>query len=432
MLYYFNFKPMNDKFLLTNDFGNYCFLSNDDFKELVSTHKVSNQDKLEELEDKGFIYDCSREEFIVKYTDYIRSMKQYIFQSTSLHIFVVTTDCNGDCIYCQAKSKHSAKRGYMTKETAKMAVDIAIASPSNNMSFEFQGGEPLMNFEVIRYIVDYTKSVTDKNINFNIVSNLTLLNDEMIDYIVQNDISLSTSLDGNAEIHNHNRPFLGSEQGMYEVVNKRINYLRERNIGIGAIQTTTLFSLDKSKKIIDEYVRQGMNSIFIRPLTPLGMAAERWNKIGYTPEQFCDFYRESLEYILQLNKDGIHLSEGHARIFLRKILLQYSENYMELRSPCGGGLGQLAYYHDGNIYTCDEARMLSEMGDNSFYVGNVRTDNFETITSSPACKAVCKASVVESLPTCSQCVYNVYCGVCPVVNYAANNDIYEITPFNYR
>ena len=83
----------------------------------------------------------------------------------------------------------------------------------------------------------------------------------MIDYIVQNDISLSTSLDGPKEVHNYNRPFLGSEHGMYEAVNKRINYLKEHNIHIGAIQTTTSFNLDKSKKIIYEYVRQWIRSV---------------------------------------------------------------------------------------------------------------------------------------------------------------------------
>jgi len=432
MLYYFNFKEFNSNYLLTNDFGNYCFLSKNEFKELINNQDVENTDKSKELEEKGFIYNCSREEFIIKYTDYIRSMKQYIFHPTSLHIFVVTTDCNGDCVYCQAKSHLSEKRGYMTKDTAKRAVDIALTSPCDNMSFEFQGGEPLMNFDVIRYIVDYTNSITKKHISFNIVSNLTMLNEEMIEYIVENNITLSTSLDGPSSVHNINRPFLRSGKGMYELVKERIMSLNQRNIHIGAIQTTTFYSLNKSQETIDEYVSNGMNSIFIRPLTPLGMAAERWSRIGYTPEQFCEFYRKALEYIIDLNKKGFFMSEGHARIFLRKILYQFSENYMELRSPCGGALGQLAYYHDGNIYTCDEARMLAEMGDDIFKVGNVNTENYADIISSSACKAVCKSSVTETLPSCHQCVYNVYCGVCPVVNYAGNQDIYETSPSNYR
>ena len=432
MLNYFNFKKRKNDYLLTNDFGNYCILSNDEFNELITSKSVINEQKSAELEAKGFIYNCSKDEFILNFTQNIRNMKQYLLRPTSLHIFVVTTDCNGDCVYCQAKSHHSGCGKYMTEEIAKNAVNIAISSPCQSMSFEFQGGEPLMNFDIIRYIVDYSSSTSDKDISYNIVSNLTLLNDEMLEYIIAHNITLSTSLDGPADVHNNNRPFLHSNYGMYSVVDSRLNALREKNIHVGAIQTTTRFSLKKYRDIIDEYVIRDMDSIFIRPLTPLGMAADRWNEIGYTPEEFCSFYKNCIEYIISINKDGHFLSEGHARIFLRKILLQYAENNMDLRSPCGGGLGQLAYYSDGNIYTCDEARMLSEMGNNAFLVGNVFDSQYKGIISSPACRAVCKASISESLPTCNQCVYQPYCGVCPVVNYASTKDLYEKSPANYR
>lgn len=432
MLNYFNFRKNRDSYLITNDFGYYCILSEVQFEELIKNHIVTDKKKAIELEEKGFIYNSSREEFLLRYTEKVRSMKQYLFYPTSLHIFVVTTDCNGDCVYCQAKSHCKDDRGYMNEEIAKKAVDIALSSPCQNLSFEFQGGEPLMNFDIIRFIVDYSSSISDKNIVYNIVSNLTLLNEEMLEYITAHNISLSTSLDGSAEVHNQNRPFLHSDLGMYESVNHQLKLLHDSHIVIGAIQTTTRFSISKYKEIIDEYVSQGMHSIFIRPLTPLGMAADRWNKIGYTPEQFCLFYRKALEYVISINQSGYFLSEGHARIFLRKILLHFSENYMDLRSPCGGGLGQLAYYYDGNIYTCDEARMLAEMGSNDFCVGNVFDSSYKSIMLSSACKVVCKASTIETLPTCSQCVYQPYCGVCPVINYAYTRDVYETSPANYR
>lgn len=428
MLNYFNFKKNENGYLITNDLGYYCILSDVQFNKLVKEHNINDNEKASELEEKGFIYHCSREEFLFRYTWKLRNMKQYLLCPTSLHIFVVTTDCNGDCIYCQAKSHCTDGRGYMNKETAKKAVDIALSSPCQRMSFEFQGGEPLMNFEIIQFIVDYSASISNKNISYNIVSNLTLLTDEMLKYIVSHNITLSTSLDGSAEIHNKNRPFLHSDSGMYEVVDRQLKWLSERNVSVGAIQTTTCFSLNKYKEIIDEYVAQGMHSIFIRPLTPLGMAMNRWSEIGYTPKQFCAFYRNALKYIVSINQNGYYLLEGHARIFLRKILLQFSENYMDLRSPCGGGIGQLAYYYDGNIYTCDEARMLAEMGSSDFCVGNVFASKYKDILLSPACKTVCKASVTESLPTCSQCVYQPYCGVCPVVNYASKRDVYEVSP----
>ena len=145
-----------------------------------------------------------------------------------------------------------------------------------------------------------------------------------------------------------------------------------------------------------------------------------------------DFYRKTLAYILKINRSGYFMSEGHAKTFLMKLIDGFSPNYMELRSPCGAALGQLAYYYDGNIFTCDEARMLYEMGDDSFCVGNVDMSDYNSILESKVSALASKASVLESLPSCSDCVYQPYCGVCPVVNYAINQDVYETTPREYK
>ena len=72
------------------------------------------------------------------------------------------------------------------------------------------------------------------------------------------------------------------------------------------------------------------------------------------------------------------------------------------------------------------------MGDNTFLLGNVLTDTYTKCVISPVCMAVCKASVVESLPKCSGCVYQPYCGVCPVVNFAAANNLYDKNIKDFR
>jgi len=169
----------------------------------------------------------------------------------------------------------------------------------------------------------------------------------------------------------------------------------------------------------------------LRPLTPLGYAATRWETIGYTAEEFIEFYRESLDYILLKSKSGIDLAEGHATIFLNKIINHRAGNYTELRSPCGAVLGQLAYNYDGNIYTCDEGRMLAEMGDYSFQVGTINS-NYHELFDNPVCKSVATASCLESIPSCSDCVYSPYCGVCPVLNYYEGNNIFALSPNNFK
>ena len=105
---------------------------------------------------------------------------------------------------------------------------------------------------------------------------------------------------------------------------------------------------------------------------------------------------------------------------------------MELRSPCGASIGQMAYYYDGNIYTCDEGRMIAEMGIPEFRLGDVEAENYDELMESQVCKITCQASILESIPNCCDCVYHPYCGVCPVVNYALENNIYSREANNYK
>ena len=185
------------------------------------------------------------------------------------------------------------------------------------------------------------------------------------------------------------------------------------------------------KEIVDNYIYLGLQSIFIRPLTPLGFAHDHWTEIGYSTDEFLEFYRNIIEYLLQLNLKGTHCSEGHAVIFLKKILCQDPVNYMELRSPCGAGTGQLAYYYDGQIFACDEARMIYEMGDSSFKFGTV-DDRYSDLISKETCHAICSASILESIQGCCDCVYQPFCGTCPVINLAMENNIFPKTPHDYK
>lgn len=423
MINYFNFKKFDDKYLVSNDFGNHMFLSQNDFKLLLMDKIVPENERYTEFAEKGFVYHKNKEVFVDEFKDKMKDSKNYLFSSTSLHIFVVTNMCNVQCLYCQAQSSTRHNKGMMSMETAQKAVDIALQSSSNFLSFEFQGGEPLINFDTIKFIVEYSKEKCgDKCIEYNLVSNLTLLNDDMLEYFKKNYVRISTSIDGNEFVHNKNRPYINGN-GTYNDAVCKLKQVQQAGLSSGAIQTTTRYSLDQYKAIIDEYIALGMHSIFLRPLTPLGFAHDKWSEIGYSTEEFLSFYKSSIEYLIELNLKGIQCSEGHASIFLKKIINQYPVNYMELRSPCGAGIGQLAYYYDGQIFTCDEGRMFYEMGDPSFKLGTV-DNSYSEIIANPVCRAVCEASLLESTPQCCDCVYQPFCGTCPILNYAFNNNIF--------
>ena len=423
MINYFNFRKFNDKYLITNDFGRYAFIGEKELKSLVVSEDINDEALKTKLIDNKFLFDTSKTKFIEDTYADMRAAKSYVHVGTSLFIFVMTNICNMSCVYCQAQSENGKNRGMMDFETAERAVDIALECPADSLSFEFQGGEPLINFETIKHIIEYTKEKnTTKHIEFNLVSNLTLLTDEIAQYLTSNHVRISVSLDGDEELHNMNRQYrIGG--GTYDDAIKGIKLIRRYGAVPAAIQTTTRYSLPRYKQIIDNYVKMGFTSIFLRPLTPLGYANETWETIGYTEEEFMEFYRNSLKYILEVNEKGHNFHEGHAQIMLDKIINGLSVNYMELRSPCGAGLGQMAFYYNGDVFTCDEGRMLSEMGNDVFKLGTVYESNYGDLIEAPACKAVCSASFIESLPSCTDCVYNPYCGVCPVINYALEKDL---------
>ncbi len=430
-LNYFNFKKLEDSFLLTNDFGKYMCINEMDFKKLLQKRIDIESDVGKELIDNKMIYTDSELDFTSQNRYLLREYKQYMNVSTSLHIFVVTTECNMSCVYCQANNGEKCSNIYMNYEIAEKSVDIALQSPTKYLNFEFQGGEPLLNFDVIKHIVEYAEDKKENHIiEYNIVSNLTLLTDEIIEFLVQYQFGVSTSLDGAKNLHNINRPFKDGGE-TYDRVLQAVTRLRKHNVHVGAIQTTSKYSFDYSKEIVDIYRSMGFDSIFIRPLTPLGKATKGWNKIGYNPEKFVDFYKDIFKSILQINREGYYMKEIHASLLLSKIFGE-SVNYMDLRSPCGAGIGQLAYYSDGQIFTCDEGRMLYEMGDDTFCLGNVYENSYNDLVSNGICRTVCASSVLESIPMCTDCVYQPYCGTCPVVNYALEKDVIEKYPRGYR
>jgi uncharacterized protein len=430
-LNYFNFKEFEGKYLLTNDLGNYLLVSPDDFKKIIKKDIDDDSELGRNLRQKNMIYDDTNLEYSSHLMHNLRDIKSHLATSTSLHIFVVTTSCNMRCVYCQANNGITSSSLFMTEEMAEKAVDIALQSPTKYLSFEFQGGEPLLNFNVIRHIVEYAEEHKGTHeVQYNVVTNLTLLTDEMLEFFCAYNFGISTSVDGPDYIHNANRP-LNDGTGTFYKVKSSMDRIREKGLHVGAIQTTTKLSLAYPREIVRAYKELGFDSVFLRPLTPLGKATLNWNRIGYTPEEFLDFYIQALDEAIKVNMNEGFFKEAHAAILLSRINGQFV-NYMELRSPCGASIGQLAYYADGDIFTCDEGRMLHEMGDETFRLGNVFENTYRDIINNGVCKTVCASSILEAIPSCCDCVYQPYCGTCPVVNYSRSQDIIEKTPRGYR
>ncbi|MCF8315083.1 MAG: His-Xaa-Ser system radical SAM maturase HxsB [Ignavibacteriales bacterium] len=421
----FYFAEFEDDYLVTNLFKEYIFLKKGEFSQLISG-EFTDEKLLNVLTTKNFIYEGEDELIAEKYGIIYKEQNSFLFSATSLHIFAVTQNCNLNCVYCQVTSNmNTHKNTLMTKEIARKSVDIALESPSHFLAFEFQGGEPLLNFPVIKEIVNYAKKRNNKKkIEYRLVTNLTLMTDEILDFIEENKISISISLDGDEYIQNMNRPYKNGK-GSFEKVIYWIEKIRNRkNIIISALPTITKESLSRIDELLETYISLGFKNIFIRSLSPFGSATANWDNIGYSASEFSLFYEKILDKIISYNTDEIVVTENYAAMVLEKILNKTAVNFMDLRSPCGAGIGQIAYNWDGNIYTCDEGRMLSVEGDQTFKIGNISEDNYQSCMQNENLEYVLSASVLDSVIECSDCVYSPICGICPVYNYKTQGKLF--------
>src|SRR5207244_9742530 len=132
--------------------------------------------------------------------------------------------------------------------------------------------------------------------------------------------------------------------------------------------------------------------------------------------------RKGLAYIVDLNRRGIDFAEVYAKLILTKILTPYPTRFVDLQSPAGAGIAVVVYNYDGDVYASDESRMLAEMGDKRFRLGNVHRDDYHAIFGAERLTRTTQASVVESLPGCAECAFQTYCGADPVFHYAPQGD----------
>jgi len=429
-------KIKGNKYLLTNDVGEYIILQPQEFKNFLSG-KIKETDSLYPiLQEQGLIRD--KMNFPALISEH-QQKNLFLWQGPSLHIIVATLRCDHKCIYCQASSQGLNEQGYdLNIESAKKIVDVIFKSPSKSIAIEFQGGEPLFNWPVVKFIIEYAKEknkTEKKDLELRLVSNLSLIDDEKLNFLVKNSVTLCTSLDGPEKIHNINRIWLQGNSYQHTIkwlTKARKIYKRKlkNKFRPGAIVTVSRFSLKYPKEIVNEYIKQGIEAIFVRPMTPLGMAKEKWQRIGYSADEYLKFYKKLLDYVISYNlknpKTRFH--ENFAKIILAKILTEYDPNYLELRSPCGAGIGQLLYNYDGKVYTCDEGRML---GEETFCIGDIKKNSYNDIISHPTVKSLCLASCLEGL-SCDSCAYKPYCGVCPIYNYATAGNIFSQMPTNER
>lgn len=424
----------SNHYFISNESGTNLILSKKEFLSIL-TNKMQ-PDLIKKLYTKNIIIGNKNEwRYLLNY----KKLKKFTFNPPSLHIVVLTTKCNHACIYCRTKPSDSNQID-MNKKTAHKIIDFIFSTPSDYITIEFQGGESFINWDTFEDSIKYLKEkqkYSSKEILVSVVTNLSLMTTEKLKFIIQNNISLCTSLDGPRYIHNKNRIYSATDS--YETVVKWLklimNLLKRINNGKkdslpSALMTTTKISLKYPYEIIKEYRKLGMEGIFIRPLSPIGYANSVWDNIGYTANDFLNFYEKSIDYILKINESE-RFVERNAAIKLKKILFNEDPNYLDLRTPCGAVIGQLSYYPDGRIYTCDEGRMTGNKGESLFNIGDVFRNSYEDVLNNINSKNIIYSSINDIYPKCLRCAFKPYCGICPVFNFTIKNTLINLDYSNY-
>jgi uncharacterized protein len=423
----FNFTELaQSDYVLTNAVGEFVVLPRQRL-DAFAKHQLTKADpEYDELKSKHFLVDEDSSVALDLLALKTRTKLQFLKNFTSLHIFVVSLRCEHSCPYCQVSRQSDDKLAYdMSQEAAERAVDMVFRSPSRSIKIEFQGGEPLLNFERIKHIVGLAeqRNVTEqRDLQFVVATNLALLSEEHLAFFKEHAVLVSTSLDGPEDLHNKNRPRPGRDSHQ-----KALSGIERARAALGhdrvsALMTTTLASLPRVGDIIDQYVELNFDGIFLRPLSPYGFAVKTKAIGAYNRNAWLDFYKQGLAKILEINKSGKRFVEFYSAVLLTKMLTPFTPGYVDLVSPAGIGIAAMIYNYDGDVYASDEGRMLAEMGDKKFRLGNLLTNTYEEIVYSEPLLDALEESFAASAPMCTECAFEPFCGAEPVYHHATQGD----------
>jgi radical SAM protein with 4Fe4S-binding SPASM domain len=414
---------VDDNIILINPAARWCFVSQDEYKALQSI--ALPIELFNRLEQVGVITTNNNAE---QNFNVYKHWNEKKYSWPSLHIIETTKACNLSCLYCHMSAtslKEAHNTGYhLSNQTMSSIVDKILSTPVSDLHIEFQGGESLLNFSVLRYGVLHAKERASEinhkgKITFSIVTNLTLLREQHCEFFAEHDISVCTTLDGPKFIHDANR-ITTEGKGSFDAVCKGIQLMDSCGLGTPAILTVvTAQSAEHIPELVHMFKDIGATDLSFIFVHSMGRGTTNWNDLGLNWELESKAYTSLLDSIFELWKDGIFVGERMLLIALEKLFGVRDTSFTDFRNPCGMARGQIAYDAHGAIYTCDEARsfprfQISESDDmNSSISQNIVASTIPDIVDTPQVDQL----LSESLPNykeCEVCAYRPICGLCPV------------------
>lgn len=384
--------------------------------EAILEGKYSKEDidgaykEVELLESEDLLYSETTDFENIKYNE------DNIIKALCLH---VAHDCNLRCEYCFAsQGDFEGTRSIMDLETGKKALDFLVENSGNrrNLEVDFFGGEPLMNFDVVKELVHYGREIEkehNKNFRFTITTNGVLLDDDKIDFINEHMSNVVLSLDGRREVNDRMRPTVSGE-GSYDIIvpkfKKLVDKRGDKEYYIRG--TFTSNNLDFSKDALDFY-EQGFEKISIEPVVtdPKMDYAIREEHLDDILKEYEDFSKEYIK-IKKTDEDFL--------FFHYMIDLDQGPCLAKRAVGCGAGSEYIAITPEGDIYPCHQF-----VGNEEFLIGHVDTGIKDT-----SLRENFRKANVYNKEACSNCWAKFYCsGGCHANAYHSHGDImkpYEI------
>lgn len=387
-------------------------------REKYKKDKISEQDMrdifsdLRELEEDGSLF---AEDI---YQDGVIDFKkrQTVVKALCLHI---AHDCNLACRYCFAgEGEYQGDRSLMSFEVGKKALDFLVENSGSrrNLEVDFFGGEPLLNFGVVKKLVAYGRELEktkDKHFRFTLTTNGVLLNDEVIDFANREMDNIVLSIDGRKEVHDRMRPFKNGA-GSYDLILDKFKKVAEsRNQTRYYVRGTfTHDNLDFVEDVLS-LADEGFEQISVEPVV-----AGPEEPYAIQPEDIpviCEGYDRLAKEMIKRKKEGRGFHFFHYMLDLTGGPCVYKR-----LSGCGSGTEYLAVTPWGDLYPCHQF-----VGEEQFCLGNVEKGIVNT-----AVRDNFKLCNVYAKEECRNCFARFYCsGGCAANAYHCHGDInkpYEI------
>jgi radical SAM protein with 4Fe4S-binding SPASM domain len=329
-----------------------------------------------------------------------------------LAVLNMTQQCNLSCKYCYVDADIT-KSNFMTFETAIRIIDEMLLinhARNEKTTILFHGGEPFLNFEVMRRVAEYYAGIDEKDINFELQTNATLLTPEHIEFIKKCNVNVGISLDGAKDIHDKNR-VTQNGYGSFDMVMKGIELLKQNNINFGVIVVLTKQNCRQVDDIFDLLVKLGIRSFSINPVFYGGRCSENIDEIAVTGDELFAAYKTLVDKIITYNTDKPSSKEKVQERILKYItrnIITAEPSFMCMRTPCGAGIDTVAFDVNGDVYICDDFIHQSE-----YNIGNVYHQKLSEILKHDTVSNFTQCTINQD-ENCSVCTWRKFCnGICP-------------------